>query len=102
MNYTFEFAAVFENFDDLLYGCLLTLWLSIAAMGLALVAAIAAVLAQRLWPRACRYPIQAFVELVRNTPFLIQIFFIYFGLPAIGIRFDPNIAVRRCARSTPR
>jgi polar amino acid transport system permease protein len=92
MGYTFDFAAVFENFDDLLYGCLLTLWLSIAAMGLALVAAIAAVLANRLWPRACGYPIQAFVELVRNTPFLIQIFFIYFGLPAIGIRFDPNMA----------
>ena len=92
MSYTFDFASVFENFDELLYGCLLTLWFSIAAMTLALVAAILAVLAQRLRPRLFGYPVQAFVELVRNTPFLIQIFFIYFGLPAIGIRFDPNTA----------
>ncbi|TAN00872.1 MAG: amino acid ABC transporter permease, partial [Rhizobiaceae bacterium] len=29
---------------------------------------------------------------IRNTPFLIQIFFIYFGLPSIGVAFDPNPA----------
>ncbi|MDN5567569.1 MAG: amino acid ABC transporter permease, partial [Paracoccus sp. (in: a-proteobacteria)] len=31
-----------------------------------------------------------YVELIRNTPFLIQIFFIYFGLPAIGLSMSPN------------
>ena len=29
------------------------------------------------------------VELIRNTPFLVQVFFIYFGLPALGISFEP-------------
>jgi len=43
--------------------------------------------------RAYRIPLvsqlaAAYVELIRNTPFLVQIFFIYFGLPQIGIRFD--------------
>jgi polar amino acid transport system permease protein len=33
--------------------------------------------------------ITGYVELVRNTPFLVQLFFIYFGLPSIGIRLDP-------------
>lgn len=33
-----------------------------------------------------------YVELIRNTPFLVQLFFIYFGLPALGIRLDPIYA----------
>lgn len=31
------------------------------------------------------YPAKAFVEFVRNTPLLVQLFFIYFSLPAFGI-----------------
>lgn len=33
--------------------------------------------------------IATYVELIRNTPFLVQLFFVYFGLPALGIRLDP-------------
>ncbi|UXN57921.1 amino acid ABC transporter permease [Phyllobacterium zundukense] len=44
-----------------------------------------------------RYPILrkaigVYVELIRNTPFLVQLFFIFFGLPRFGIRLDPVIA----------
>lgn len=44
-----------------------------------------------------RYPIlrnvvAAYVELIRNTPFLVQLFFIFFGLPRFGIRLDPVVA----------
>nr|WP_255626514.1 amino acid ABC transporter permease [Phyllobacterium sp. KW56] len=44
-----------------------------------------------------RYPvlrkaIGAYVELIRNTPFLVQLFFIFFGLPRFGIRLDPVVA----------
>ena len=45
-------------------------------------ASIVAVLGLRTRPRWFGLPVGAFVEMVRNTPFLIQIFFIYFGLPA--------------------
>jgi polar amino acid transport system permease protein len=41
-----------------------------------------------LAPRA----IAGYVELIRNTPFLVQLFFIYFGLPSLGIRLDPVVA----------
>ena len=34
----------------------------------------------------------AYVELIRNTPFLVQLFFIFFGLPSLGIRLDPIVA----------
>lgn len=33
-----------------------------------------------------RFAIKAYIELFRNTPLLVQLFFIYFGLPKIGIR----------------
>lgn len=36
--------------------------------------------------------VTAYVEVIRNTPFLVQLFFIFFGLPALGIRFDPIYA----------
>jgi polar amino acid transport system permease protein len=47
--------------------------------------------------RRSRFPllrraITVYVELVRNTPFLVQLFFIYFGLPALGIRLDPIVS----------
>lgn len=39
--------------------------------------------------RMLRQAITAYVELIRNTPFLVQLFFIFFGLPSLGIRLDP-------------
>jgi len=34
----------------------------------------------------------AYVELIRNTPFIVQLFFLFFGLPGIGIRLSPEVA----------
>ena len=34
----------------------------------------------------------SYVELVRNTPFIVQLFFIFFGLPAAGVRLSPEAA----------
>lgn len=39
-----------------------------------------------------RHAVAAYVEIIRNTPFLVQLFFIFFGLPALGIRLDPIYA----------
>jgi polar amino acid transport system substrate-binding protein len=35
---------------------------------------------------------QAYVEVIRGTPLLIQLFLIYYGLPQIGIRLNPFLA----------
>ena len=37
-----------------------------------------------------RWAINAYIEIIRNTPFLVQIFFIFFGLPSLGLRLTPN------------
>jgi len=39
-----------------------------------------------------RLPAQWFVELVRNTPFLVQAFLVFFALPKLGIRFTATTA----------
>ena len=36
--------------------------------------------------------ITAWIELFRNTPLIVQLFIIYFGLPQIGLRLDANEA----------
>ena len=36
--------------------------------------------------------VAAYVEGIRNTPFLVQLYIIYFSLPAFGIRFEANQA----------
>jgi polar amino acid transport system permease protein len=58
-----------------------------AVVGLTLSTLAAA--AKRGGNRYLRAFVNSYVELIRNTPFLVQLFFIYFGLPALGIRFDP-------------
>ena len=41
---------------------------------------------------AGRAAVGGYVELIRNTPFLVQLFFIFFGLPSLGVRLDPVVA----------
>ncbi|TKD29873.1 MAG: amino acid ABC transporter permease [Mesorhizobium sp.] len=47
---------------------------------------------RRNGPLLLKRAIGVYVEIVRNTPFLVQLFFIFFGLPSIGIRLDPLLA----------
>jgi polar amino acid transport system permease protein len=90
--YSFKFAPVFANFDRLLDGAAVTLQLSCGAMVLGLVISIICASGRTSHVKALRFLVGVYVEVIRNTPFLVQIFFIYFGLPAVGISFNPNPA----------
>ena len=92
MNYQFEFEAVFDAWRELAYGALNTLMLSGAAMAIGLVVAVLGALAQSSGPKWLRFLVKAYIEIIRNTPFPIQLFMIYFGLPTIGIRLGSNSA----------
>jgi polar amino acid transport system permease protein len=92
VGYAFDFSVVVEHWRELLKGCLLTLQLSLLAMPIALMIAVLAVFVLQLREIFSTQVIGGFVEVVRNTPFLVQIFFLYFGLPSIGVRLDPNLA----------
>ena len=91
MSYDFQFAAVWAARDELAWGALLTLELSAVSMVLSLIIAILGAFGRTAGPAPLRAVIAAYVEAVRNTPFLVQVFLIFFGLPAVGIRLDANI-----------
>ena len=90
--YEFDFSPVFANFGHLLRGAAVTLELSCGAMLIGLVISVACAAAKTSHVAPLRWLVGVYVEAIRNTPFLIQIFFIYFGLPAVGISFNPNPA----------
>lgn len=90
MDYRFRFDLVLGSLPDLLVGAWLTVQLSVIAMVIGIVVAVACAIARMTGPAPVKWAIGAYVEVIRNTPFLVQIFIVFFGLPSIGIRFDPN------------
>jgi polar amino acid transport system substrate-binding protein len=73
-------------------GALVTLELSILAMILAVVAGLSIALARLYGPKFLRAIAIAYIELIRGTPLLIQLFLIFYGLPHIGIKLSPMLA----------
>ncbi len=91
MGLTLDFSVVFERLPELLWGCLGTLGLALAGMALALVIGICGVLARTSRRRPLRSATIAFIEIIRNTPFLVQIFFLFFALPQLGLKLNPTV-----------
>ncbi|MCB4769981.1 amino acid ABC transporter permease [Ancylobacter sp. Lp-2] len=90
MNYALDFTPVLDGLPDLLAGCLGTLLLALGGMAIAIVIGIGGVVLRDSRYKAIRWAVKSFVELIRNTPFLVQIYFIYFALPLAGLRLDPT------------
>ena len=88
MKYVFQFGIVWDHLPRLVEGAWLTLRLSVGAFVLGLMLAALLAFARTSGPRGVRIAVTAYVEFIRNTPFLVQLFVIYFSLPAIGIRFE--------------
>lgn len=88
MNIQLDFAAVLERWPSFLDGALLTLQLAALATlvggTVGVLAAIGRGSRSRLVARAC----EVYVEAIRNTPLLVQIFLVYFGLASLGFRFS--------------
>lgn len=92
MHYVFQFGDVWAAWPDLLWGAWLTIQLSAASMLLGLLVAVVCALGKTMGPRPVRWAVDAYVELIRNTPFLIQLFIIFFGLPRAGVLLSSNQA----------
>ena len=82
----FDFAAVFDYTPVLAHGVAVTV--ELIAFGALVGVAIGIVCAWlRVYgPSPLRVAVATYVELIRNTPFLIQLFFIFFGLPSLGLQ----------------
>jgi polar amino acid transport system permease protein len=92
MNYQFQFDAVFAAWPLLLKGTWITIQLSLIATVLGLVVAIFCAWGKTSGPGWLRFLVNAYIEVIRNTPFLVQLFFFFFALPAIGLRWSPQTA----------
>ena len=92
MTYVFQFGIVFDHLPSLLQGALLTIRLAATALVLGLAVAVTCAYLRTSGPRPVRALVAGYVEGIRNTPFLVQLYIIYFSLPAIGIRFEANEA----------
>ncbi|MBI1773932.1 MAG: amino acid ABC transporter permease [Proteobacteria bacterium] len=92
MSYVFQFGTVWREFDQLLLGAWLTVRLSTIAMVLGLVVGVAGAQAKASRFRLLRGLVQAYIEAIRNTPFLVQLLLIYLGLPSLGVRLTPDQA----------
>ncbi len=90
VNYTLDFGPVVAGLPDLLRGCAGTLFLAVAGMVIALAIGVIGVVLRDSPLRPLRWAVIAFVELIRNTPFLVQIYFVFFALPLVGIRLAPT------------
>ena len=73
-------------------GALMTLQISIISMLVAILVGLAVALCRLYGPWPVRWLAMSFTELWRGTPLLIQLYLIFYGLPHVGIRFDPFIA----------
>jgi polar amino acid transport system permease protein len=69
---------------DLLEGILTTLKLTVVALALGVVMGLPAALARVYGPRWLRTMAIGYIEIFRGTPLLVQLFVVYYGLPAIG------------------
>ena len=92
MDYVFQFGVVWRDIDTLLLGAWLTMRLSALAMVFGLIVGVAGALARTSRYPALRAAGHAYVEAIRNTPFLVQVLLVYLGLPSIGIRLKPDHA----------
>lgn len=89
---TLDFGAVLAEWPQLLRGTALTVGLTAVAAVFGLGLGVACAWARAWGPRALGVLAGAYVEAIRNTPFIVQLFFIFFGLPAAGLRLSPEVA----------
>lgn len=73
-------------------GALTTLEISLAAMVLAVGLGLLLVLMRLYGPKLISVSALLYIELIRGTPLLIQLFFIFYALPYLGIRLSPFVA----------
>lgn len=92
MPFTFTFGPVWANFGTILSGVGETLYLSGLGILLGLALGVLLAMSRGLVPGLVQRLIDFYIELIRNTPFLIQLFMIFFGLPLIGLRLNAQQA----------
>jgi polar amino acid transport system permease protein len=88
MGYQLDFGVLVEYFGLLLKGVGVTLGLTAIAAALGIALSIGGAATARWGLRWARALVALYVELIRNTPFIVQLFFVFFGLPSLGLQMS--------------
>jgi polar amino acid transport system permease protein len=83
---------VFSAWEFLLDGLVLTLELSLVTMAVGLAIGLAGAAARVYGAPWLKRTVAVYVEAIRNTPLIVQLFLIFFGLPSAGLKFDADTA----------
>ena len=83
-----DFGLAFENADAILQAVLVTVLLAFFAEALGVVLGLVLALLKISRSRILSFPAQLYIDVFRGTPLLVQIIFIYFATPLIGLRFE--------------
>jgi polar amino acid transport system permease protein len=89
---TLDFGAVLSQWPQLLRGAAFTVGLTAVSAVLGVSLGVACGWARAWGPAWLKWIVGAYVELIRNTPFIVQLFFVFFGLPSLGVKLTPEIA----------
>lgn len=92
MNIEFDFGAVLAEWPLLLRGVAWTIGLTAIGTVLGMIVGTFCAWARAGGPVWLRAIVGTYVELIRNTPFIVQLFFVFFGLPALGVKLSPEVA----------
>ena len=92
MSYSFQFNVIWRNWELFMNGVWLTIRICLITTSIGLVIGTVFAGLQQTKKAIFTTPIRAYIEIIRNTPFLIQLFFIFFGLPSVGIMLNANQA----------
>ena len=92
MIYKLKFGDLLPYWDVLLRGLVFTLVLTAVSTVAGIVVGTAGASARTFGPKWLDRLVAVYVELIRNTPFIVQLFFIFFGLPAAGVKLDESTA----------
>jgi len=82
----FNFRVILEYLPLFLTGLRSTFFIAIVSIALALITGIIACSCRISGIKFIKYPAIAYIEIVRSTPLLVQIYFLYFGLPTLGLK----------------
>lgn len=87
----FDFDFAWSILPQLLKASLVTVEATLAGFAVALLVGLVLALARRSGSAWLRWPTVGFVEFVRSTPLLVQLYFLYFVLPQVGITLSPFV-----------
>src|SRR3954449_1110310 len=92
MSYQFDFTFLAEKWPAFVAGAWLTVQLTVLSIMLGFVVGTVCALARVYGGRAVRLLVGGYVELIRNTPLLVQIFIVYFGLSSLGLKLSAEVS----------